>query len=608
MGIVFANPWGLAALLALPALVAVHALRRRSRLVPASTLFLLDHAVPRPAGGTRLDRFRQGLPFWMQVLSILTATWLLVEPRWIRTDARQTVSVVVDGSASMTACLAETKQTLARALGRVARAAPRTQWHLLETGPRRPPLFSGDRLDGLLAALEEWRPTQGSHDFRPVLAVASSLAPAGSGIVVLVTDREVDVPPGVALFSVGRAIDNVGITGADCPPIDDDTSSGRRFRAIVTNHGRSAAERTLEVRAGTGDGLPEVVAGTPLRLALPPGASEVVEGSWPAGATRILLALEPDTFPLDDRAPLVLPVPRVLRVAVRADTPSAELLGRLVAAAGDVVAVADTAAADLVIEPAGTDGPLPSVQVMPPSDDPGEDATAIDPTPPAATDASLVRDVAWGGLLTGPSRIESAGMGDDVLLWKGGRPLVLVRTAIRPDGTIRRTLLLGFDPQATGAGRIPALVVLLARFVELVRDGVDPAVLEGGWSDNVVAEEVVPLPQRALSVGIVPTAAGVPPRGEPFERRAPRESAFFTVRDVDERPLFTGAALALDPREGDFSSAGPVDTLSAVRRQRALARSVADPWAPGWMGLVATALLLAWARGTAGRGAPGEGC
>lgn len=602
MGIVFANPWGLAALLALPALVAIHSLRRRSRLVPASTLFLLDHAVPRPAGGTRLDRFRQGLPFWMQVLSILAATWLLVEPRWIRNDARQTVSVVVDGSASMTACLGETKRTLAAALARVARGASRTRWHLLETGPRRPPLFSGDRLEGLLAALEAWRPTQGSHDFRPALAVASSLAPAGSGVVVLVTDREIDVPPGVALLSVGRPIDNVGIAGADSLVADGDDAapSGRRFRAIVTNHGRSTAERTLEVRAGTGDGLPEVATGTPLRLALAPGASEVVEGAWPAGATRLLLALEPDAFPLDDRAPLVLPVPRVVRVAVRADTPSADLLGRLVAAAGDVVPVEDVAAADLVVEPAGNDGNLPAVQVVPAADDAEADATALDPAPPAATDAALVRDLAWGGLLTGPSRIASAGAGDEVLLWKGSRPLLLVRTAIRPDGTVRRTLLLGFDPQATSAGRLPALVVLLARFVDLVRDGIDPAAHGGPWSDTVVADEVVPLPERALATRIVPTAAGVPPRDEPFERRAPRESAFFTVRDADGTPLFAGAALALDPREGDFGSAGPVDTLSAVRRQRALARSVADPWAPGWMGLVAAALLVAWARGATG--------
>ena len=79
-GIFFANPWGLLALAAIPAIVAIHFLQEQSRRVRASTLFLLERAAPMPAGGIRLERFRNSLPFWMQVLAAAALAWLLADP------------------------------------------------------------------------------------------------------------------------------------------------------------------------------------------------------------------------------------------------------------------------------------------------------------------------------------------------------------------------------------------------------------------------------------------------------------------------------------------------------------------------------------------------
>ena len=207
MGIVLANPWGFLALAAVPLLVVIHSLRQRSRRVVTSTLFLLEHAGPLPTGGIRLERFRQAVPFWMQILASLALTWLLVEPRFIRADSRQTVAVVLDSSASMAAFRGPTIAALERAMKRLGAVAGHTDWHLLETGPRRPPLHAGDTLTDLLGALPQWQPTLGTHDFTAALAVAQALAPANRGAVILVTDREVAVPSGVALLSVGTAID-----------------------------------------------------------------------------------------------------------------------------------------------------------------------------------------------------------------------------------------------------------------------------------------------------------------------------------------------------------------------------------------------------------------
>ena len=75
MGIVLANPWGLAALAAVPLLVAIHSLRQRSRRVVTSTLFLLEHAGPLPTGGIRLERFRQALLPYGEFIDINSGTW-----------------------------------------------------------------------------------------------------------------------------------------------------------------------------------------------------------------------------------------------------------------------------------------------------------------------------------------------------------------------------------------------------------------------------------------------------------------------------------------------------------------------------------------------------
>lgn len=582
MGIVLANPWGLAALAALPVLVVIHSLRQRSRRVRASTLFLLEHVAPRPTEGTRLDRFEANVPFWMQAAALTAIAWLLAEPRWIRADSRQVVAVVLDGSVSMAAFRGPTRRALERAVRSLAAVSARTDWHLLETGPRRPPLVAGDRPEDLLAAFDAWHPAQGTHDFGPALAIAASLAPPDKGVVLLVTDRDVPVPPGVAVIAAGTPIDNVGFVGADS--VFDETSGERRYRALVSNHGDTPAERVLAVAAGDAGGTAPVGgAATPLSLAA--GATRAVEGPWPAGATRVVLSLDADEFPEDDVAPIERSSPRVVRAAVRAGTPAGDLLGRMILAAGDSLLVDDPADADLVVEPLGTAGDLPAIQVAPPA----EEDSALDPAPVAAGDDPHVRDLAWGALLSGPGLAEAPLPGDDVLLWKGVRPLVVRRPRILPDAAPRGSLLLGFDVEASNAARLPALVVLLARFIEEVRGAIDRP-----WSGTFQADEILPSPETATTLAVAPLVGPGPAGVRPFRGRAPRETSFFTVARSDGSVLLSGAAQRLDPREGDFRAAAAVDTVSAARAERIRRQSVADPWIPGWVAILVAALFTAW--------------
>jgi len=639
VGIVLANPWGLVALAAVPLLIAIHSLRQRSRRVVTSTLFLLEHAGPLPTGGIRLERFRQALPFWMQLLASLALTWLLVEPRFIRADSRQTVAVVLDSSASMAAFRGPTIAALERTLERLGAVAGHTDWHLLETGPRRPPLHAGDTLAGLLGALPQWQPTLGTHDFTAAIAVAQALAPADRGAVILVTDRDIAVPPGVARLSVGTPIDNTGFVGADvsADAAAPNASSGgpsTRWRAIVANRGQLPSRRKLTILTGLAAGLPTAPTPAPLDIDLAPGETKTLNGAWPAGAERVLLELTSDRFSLDDSIAVVRPVPRTVRVAIRAGTPGGELLGRMLAAATDVEIVADADSADLVVEPYGTEGTGASVQVSAAAPDTNADSAEeagdagqeeadkasppprpmrLDPAPLSVEDHPLIRDLAWIGFLSGPAGPIEPADGDEPLVWKGARPLVLLRKRIAERGTVGELLLINADLEASTASRTPALVVLLERFVERVRGRI-----ERPWAGTFQAEEEIPMPALAATLVVEPRASPdaeggeTPrPRSQPFRGRAPADAGFFTVAapagEASTPALLQGATQQADPRESDFRTAGPADTVDEVRLELARRQSVADPFLPGWLALVAAALLVAWGWKQAQRGTPAVG-
>ena len=597
MSFFLANPWGLLALAAIPAIVAIHFLQEQSRRVRASTLFLLEHARPTSEKGFRIERFHNSLPFWMQLLAASALAWLLADPRWVRAEPRQTVAVVLDSSASMQAFRQESLEALAERLGSWEAVASRTDWHLLETGPRRPQLYAGQSLAKLRAAAEDrWQPVLGSHSFTDAIAAARALVPAGGGGVLLVTDRTADLPADVAVLSVAAAIDNVGFSGGRV----EATASGHAWRVLITNHSSSAQTRELSMRAAGSGGLAD---GPPLAppqsIELAAGQSRSFTAEWPAdGPEQIVLALNEDRFSLDDTLPLVMPVLRQVRLANRLQGPAGELLEKMLSAADGVEQIDESSEADLVVdrlESAATadavlvavgskvtetaDETLPATALA----EEAPETPGLDPAWVAAEDHPLVADLGWGSLLSGPAGDEPLSLSDTPLLWKGGRPLAFLRSAPRADGQRLDTLVLNWDLTGSTASRTAAVVVLLARFVERVREGIPRS-----WAANVETGQAIPLPGGR-------------------QTRAPETPGFFTVpitspsslaaaSGTDEpRPLLSGAAQFADARECDFRDCTPLDTLESIQMERIVKRSVADPWAPLWIAVAAAALLISWA-------------
>ncbi len=144
----FGNPAGFLALLAIPAILAIHFLQRESRRVVSSTLFLLEQLAPESAQGRRFERLRTSVPLWLQLLAALLAAWLLVDPRWVRPDAAQHVMLVLDSTVSMDAFRDDLLKALDEDTARLASAAAHTEWQVVETDLTRATIYSGPDRQG----------------------------------------------------------------------------------------------------------------------------------------------------------------------------------------------------------------------------------------------------------------------------------------------------------------------------------------------------------------------------------------------------------------------------------------------------------------------------
>ena len=573
MNLVFANPAGLWALLAVPAIVVIHFLRPAARHRRVSTLFLLEHLDPGTARARRLRRLRMSAAFWCQLVAALLLAWVLGEPRWVRPGTRQTVAVVLDASASLRPFRGRAAAALRPVLDHWRQAADRTQWIVRESDLRRRPLYEGESAEAALAALARWQPNLGSHDL--AAAVREFQLAVGTAVpVVLVTDRRGDFPPGTAVIGLGEPLANAGFAGVTI----EETSAGLRWRALVQHRGPAATRRSLHVLDTAGRDL-----SAERVLELGPDALLAVEGVFPPGVDALQLTLDADAFDLDDRLPLVRPQPKRLRWASSACV--TEILTRFAASLGaaeQAPGVPDlrllAVQGDLLPTPAGS-----LVVAWQPVED--RAGGKVRRAPVLAERHPLTDGLNWEGLLDGGPGPLTPTPSATVLLWQDNRELVWL-----DGGGNARRLVFNFDMARSNAGRLPAFVVLLHRFAETVRGALREPWVENmetqqridtgtGWARGADVLSVVAGGEAAA------TAAGV--------LRAPAEPGFFEVRNGSESVL-RGAARFGDVRESDFRAAETfvVEGRSAAEAMRAA--SQADRWRPIWILLAGGCLAGAW--------------
>ena len=577
MPLLFANPWGLLALLGIPVVLAIHFLHRHRTAIPVSTLFLIEIAREPARSGRRWHRLLPSVPMWLQLLLVLLLAALLSRP-YLPQGVLQ-VAVVVDDSASMRAFRTELADRLTNLHATTRAGRSSTHWIVLPANPTRPRLYAGETPSEWIATLTTWSPADGWHDPTSALRLARDRV-GPDGLVVYATDTPLaDLPSGAALLAVGRPIDNAGIGGVTVTETEDDI----RWQAVLVNPSPRPAERqwTLEWNGN------ETTAAQP--VALPANGMATLGGVLPQNATRLVLRLSGDEFALDDAFPFVRPAPKPLAMATLGDGVPPWLAERMQRSIPRL-SLAPAATADFaLIGLADGTAPPPVAGVV--FSTAGEPSASFLSETIAPTTHPLVRGLAWAGLAVQDVPAPPPAPGDQVLLWAGDRPLASLRTTASE--VANPQLVLHFNPTLSNLNRIPASAILLLRFAETLRATKSAT----AWKQLEPGQALTPfLPDATSGELILETLAadGSTTATQPVTAatRTPDEPGFIRVRN--EQTILIEAAVAFaDARESDFRRSASSDTTAeAIARAARVSAPNDDFMRPLIILAALTALLV----------------
>lgn len=578
----FANPAALWALLAVPAIVAVHFLHRRPRERVTATLFLLETLLPEDQGGRVWARLRTSRAFWLQLAAALLLAWVLAQPVWPREGSHATVVFVLDESADMQPFRQEATRAVENDMQACAQQGVPLTWILMGSRPAAQPFYQGNDAREALKRLETfWQPRAATHDFHPALRAASTLA-GRSGLTRLVTCRPERVPPGQSARGVGKPLSNSGFAGVTPVPEDGEN----QWRIAVKNNAPAAASPSITTRAGT--------AAKPSEITLPPiepGGMAEFTFSMPAGCERATLQLPPDSFDADNALILVRDSPKPVSVRMQLSGQREALLKKLVASlpgfflagAPSSQASSRPASAQVTftanIEEAGEGGAVLFADGKEPGNAPPDTASPIASAVVAAERHPLVEGLNWSGLLIQSPGSLTPGKNASVLLWRGSAPLAWLQEG---------RLFINWRWQASNAGRIPAPLLMIRRYLQSVQQNA-PGTVTG----NLPGGSLLPLPAGSRYTLDLPggerhegTCAG----------RLPEQTGLVTVLPPQPgaAPLFHGGIWLADARMGDFSTCRSFETglgAFSIATRRLMS---GDPFAPLWLALAGLALLASW--------------
>ncbi len=577
MPFVFANPAGFWALLGIPAILLIHFLQRQSQTLSISTLFLLERIERQSLKGRKIDRLRNSIPLWLQLLCVLVLTWLLTEPRWLSGNAVHPVVFVVDSSASMAAFQEETEKAITGEASAFFQRQDGIALTVMESHPDGETLFSGASDSGLSDAIGDWQPSAGAHSSEETLRVGRSIA-GSEGTLIFVTDHTEPSPEfGAKLLSVGSEIENVGFAGF----LIDTSGDEPIWRTTVRNYSTEAQTRNWFAAFG-GQRSSE------RSIALEAGETRTLSGAFPAGSDRIQIALEPDRFERDDTLYLVVPrqKPLLTRSVVAEDV--TELTTSIIESLENAPLSESDETPDLWFATYNPLQPteLPDVAVIFLNQEsvPKEFFQGA----VVASNHPLVENLNWQGLIARSTPSLPIAESDTALVWQGDHPLAVLRE--RP-GT--QQLIFNFDVAHSNAARLPAFVVMIHRFADRIRERKIAPV-----ADNVDLRQPLTLaldrtggsPGLTLTTGS--TTQTISPNRASF-LRAPRIPGFFRVEQGDQL-LLDGAANFADTREADFSRAGSFSDVGDVTATVRKKQTRADPVWQIWLVGVAAIVLLSW--------------
>lgn len=579
MQLIFANPAGWWGLLMLPALVLIHSLHLNRQPQIISTLFLVRSQSNERRGGRTFVFWKHSVTFWLQVLVALLITWLLLQPRWISPQASQRIAIVLDSSVSMSAYTATIQNQLRKETQNLSQAAARTHWLLLESGTRPQVLYNGTDRAALLAAVEQWQPSLGSHDWTPAIRTARALAGSEAAILFVTDHPPAHRPQQIYVLSVGAPIDNVGFAGLHV----EKQPSQTLWRTVVKNYSDQPIERQWWIEIGD-ERLPART------IRIPADGSLALTGAVPQGAKAMTLVLEEDAWAVDNRLPFVVPEAKPLRYRIDTESEWAPLHS-LLRSLGNATEAGEAEPVDLYLTESAslqrTHNSAPAQIFFAAAQ---KEPQALPSGQLSANEHPLNEGLNWNSLaLYGNVIPHTLTPGETPLVWLGSTPLIWLRK--QAGGS---DLVFNFSLQASNALKLPATVLLLHRFAEKAREakpGYEAINAELGQLLRVS----LPPSAQTIRMGAKPLQTS-----NPLALHAPVRPAFFDV-SADDSPLLNAAAHFADIREADFRHAAPFSDLTDLKHHLIDINSEAGALSAWWLLLLTALLLASWHYAERGR-------
>jgi hypothetical protein len=301
---IFTAPLGLLALLAIPAIIAIHLLRRRFPVRPVAGLFLWRLSADVPDGGRRVDRLPISRSLLLELLAAVALALIIAGARLSSSTETRHLVVLLDDSASMGAIdpagASARDRAVRRVLDEVERIGPRGRITIVRSG-ERPAVLVGPAAFSAEAApaLDAWTPDARRHSLAPGLRLTRELA-GDTGSVLVLTDS---VPEGTAdrladgeqWAALGAALPNVAI--ADAHRSRSGADNGSTVALTLRNYDDAAATRELRVVTGGTEVLTRTID-------VPSGASSIsipLPAGLPAAKRNPVLAGPRGDEFVDDR-------------------------------------------------------------------------------------------------------------------------------------------------------------------------------------------------------------------------------------------------------------------------------------------------------------------
>jgi hypothetical protein len=592
---IFTTPLGLLALIAIPAIVAIHLFRRRFPVRPVAGLFLWGTVKQTPEGGGRVTKLPITRSLILECLAALALALILGGARISPAGVSQHLIVLLDDSASMAATDAAGDSARDRAVRRVLAEIDR-----LGSGARVTLIRSGDR-PAILAgpasyiveakpALDTWAPAAPNHSVALGLRLARELA-GRTGTLMVMSDMAA-APRGESQFdggvwvALGDPVENVGITAAQR------TSAPEENRGVVSltlaSNAGAATSRRLSVRAGAEEVLAR-------ELSVPPGVSSMTV-PIPAGLPAVRVSLSDDGLRRDDEVMLADPRARIVATENKlpegrgrdALTRALEAVSGVTRAVSGHLTFVDAATLD---QPSTTDvwrvgfGRPPASWMVPGASKDFIGPFVIEKRHPLLLGVTL-GGVVWAGAMPIAAGVVRpvVSTGDQVLAGLAIAPAVAGRTAI----------LLNIDLDRTNLIRSPDWPILISNLVEMRRQQ-----LPGPERWNYRSGEWVrvrldrdPKAQLRFRCGGVERTL---PAGRLIEFIAPSPGGLLQILDGDD-VLFEIGVNFLDETETALRdrSTGDSGETGKAAGLRAENSATSDPLFWMLLAIGASAMMLNW--------------